>query len=397
MYEISHLGIQAEEEFLLYLARTTRNEWGENKIQLLLRQGINWNELQRLTAYHRVIPLVYRSLRYSCGGGTPISILHEFHKFNDAIARRNLFLTGELVKLNELLEKKGILSIPYKGPTLALLAYKNIGLRQFGDLDILVHSRDYQRTKEVLLESGYRMGSDWGWECSLVDDTHAVAIDLHMGIAPEIFSVRLDFKGLQERLEQLSIDRVKIKFNAPCAEDMLLILCIQLGKDAWGENAIRLSKVCDIAELLRTRSTMNWNLVAQEAKRLGCWRMTLLGLFVAHTMLGAPIPDSLVSEVHAQPGISVLTTHIYQELFSKDKTIHTTRLSRESFFFKLRERWRDKLFPHYHALRLHVTPNEKDLALLALPKSLGFLYYLIRPIRLARDYGVLLFTWSKTK
>jgi len=53
----------------------------------------------------------------------------------------NFFLTKELLELLTLFEAHCIPASPYKGPALAIMAYGNLALRQFSDLNILVHKR----------------------------------------------------------------------------------------------------------------------------------------------------------------------------------------------------------------------------------------------------------------
>jgi hypothetical protein len=55
-----------------------------------------------------------------------------------------------------LLESYEIPAIAYKGPTLAVSAYGNLSLRQFGDLDILVQDRAYERARQLLIKQGFR-------------------------------------------------------------------------------------------------------------------------------------------------------------------------------------------------------------------------------------------------
>ena len=55
---------------------------------------------------------------------------------------------------------------------------------------------------------------------------------------------------------------------------------------------------------------------------------------------------------------------------------------------KMRERLRDKV---RYLVRLATTHTVGDWMALPLPKPFFFLYYVLRPIRLARDYGRKLF------
>ena len=52
---------------------------------------------------------------------------------------RDLELTGELARLLDRFRRDGIAAVPYKGPVLAAQAYGDVALREFVDLDILVH------------------------------------------------------------------------------------------------------------------------------------------------------------------------------------------------------------------------------------------------------------------
>ena len=60
-------------------------------------------------------------------------------------------MTVELNKILKLLKANNIDTIPYKGPVLASLAYGDIALRQFQDLDISINQSDIFKTKDILI------------------------------------------------------------------------------------------------------------------------------------------------------------------------------------------------------------------------------------------------------
>ena len=67
----------------------------------------------------------------------------------------NLLMLGELIILLNLFEENGINAIPYKGPLLAISAYKNLVLRQFDDIDIFINKDNIVKVKEILIFHGY--------------------------------------------------------------------------------------------------------------------------------------------------------------------------------------------------------------------------------------------------
>ncbi|MBD3790221.1 MAG: nucleotidyltransferase family protein, partial [Campylobacterales bacterium] len=65
------------------------------------------------------------------------NILTELKAHYMSISRRNMLMSAELLRIMKLLEANNIEALAFKGPALAQMAYGNITMRQFGDLDVL--------------------------------------------------------------------------------------------------------------------------------------------------------------------------------------------------------------------------------------------------------------------
>lgn len=376
--------VRLEDELLLYWARTSVDAGTADRITAILQRGIDWRYLVESANHHRVVPLVSRN-SLQAADSVPQWVKDELRQGCAAIVRRNLHLTAELARLIDWLGTTGIFAIPYKGPLAAIAAYGNICLRQFADLDILVDPRTYLQTRNALLGRGYRLDPqrDFEWECTLTDEARLVSVDLHRSLAPDEFPIALDFKRLQLHLEPVWVAGRNIL--TPGIEDLLIILCIQLIKDGWGRAPPRLSKVCDIAELLRKHPSINWQRVVDEATVLRCRRMVSVSLIVAHRLLGAPVPPSILS-AELVDRLNPLVAHVCYRVLHRTDWNCPTQMSSAKFRFQVRECWRDKIYPTYRRFRSRLHPNERDRAMVTLPPSLSFLYYLIRPIRLVRDH-----------
>jgi hypothetical protein len=384
---IGPLGICAEEELLLCCARTSRDDQVVERIHTLLKNhAIDWPFVLERAAHHRVIPVVHASLRQIGGGLVPQQYLSELWRYRSAIARRNLFLTAELTDLFNLFKDREIPAIPFKGPLTALLAYGSLSLRQFGDLDILVDPHDYSRSRDALLTHGFRLTKNFDWQSTFVDSSGRVPVDLHRALAPLRFPFGVRARHLEDRLQTLRIGDCEVRTLG--IEDTLIVLCIQLARDGLSmESApLRLGKICDIAELLRTQPRIDWKFVRAEARRLGCRRIVALGLSVATELAGAPVPAAAPIDSRDLGALQSVKGHIYyNRLYTSARCARPEPLSADRFHFLAREHWRDKIYPLYCSLRARLTPNEKDHALLALPKALEFLYYGVKPLRVAKD------------
>jgi len=374
------LGLCAEDELLLLCVRPDTTSVTA-RIQELVRSGSDWRRVFESGAQHRVAPALYRALTRVPASAVPAGLLKALEARCAASGARNLYLLGELKKVVSRLEAHGISAIAYKGPVFAMTVYGSIAAREFGDLDVLVKPTDYDAARALLLAEGYEAAEDWGWESSWVRSAGMVRVDLHRSLTHESFPVRLDFGRLYGRLEREHPD-VLAGIPFPGLVDTLIVLCLQLAKDAADKGPLRLSKLCDIAQLVHSHRDIDWSSVREESRRMRCGAVVAFGLLCARELLGARTPDVRFSRKRIDA--PALLRHVRVRLFPAGAT-PAWRLSFERFHFNVRERWRDGLYPHYLEARQRVAPNEKDRAMLALPNSLGFLYYFVRPLRLIHD------------
>src|SRR5829696_2399929 len=125
-----------EFELLFCCARTRTDRKMEERIRELLRRGPEWEYLLRIAAGHGIVPLLQLNLSTVCPDAVPATVSEYLRQLFLANTRRNLLLTGELLRLLSAFETQGLPVVPYKGPTLSVLAYGDLALRQFNDLDL---------------------------------------------------------------------------------------------------------------------------------------------------------------------------------------------------------------------------------------------------------------------
>ena len=105
--------------------------------------------------------LVGLQLPAAASGVAPPEQISRFKEATRANAVRSLALTAELFKIMEVFRSQEILAIPYKGPVLAAQAYGNVALREYEDLDIVLHQRDMPKANEIMVGLGYRAKFPW--------------------------------------------------------------------------------------------------------------------------------------------------------------------------------------------------------------------------------------------
>lgn len=384
--------IRPEIELLLCCARTYIDSKTADRLKTLLQENIDWTYLTQMAIRQGVMPLLYFNLNATCPHAVPQTLLEQYQGYFRANALNNLFLASELLKLLRLFKDHGIPAIPYKGAVLAAAIYGNLTLRQFCDLDILVREQDFVKAEELLISQGYRSWRDFEWQQAFVHSSSSVHVDLHQGITASCFPCRLDFEGCWQRVESVSLVGTTVVNFSP--EDLLLILCVQVSRDCWDKRE-QLNKICDIAELIHVRQTLNWERVMEQACTLGCRRMLFLGLCLASNLLGTVLPEAVWVKIEADSVVRSLASQVCDRLFQEvyvapnvPKNYLGVFVERAIFNFRIRERLQDQ-FPYIlYLFQIALTPNQRDWEFVRSPIFLGPVYYLLKPIRLASKYGV---------
>jgi hypothetical protein len=369
---------------LLACARTAMDEPHAAQITALATQTMDWERIVYLSIGHGLAPLLYRSLNSIRPAGVPSSVMERFRNKAQEIAGRNLLLATELLTLLDLLKANGISAMPYKGPALACQVYGELRLRSFRDLDILVRRIDIPKVRNLLPESGYQpqlkmtAGKERAILRSECDEVfsgiNGRILEVHWAITPPYFSFHLETEDLFSRATTIELLGKSVLALSP--EDLLLILSVNGAKDMWN----RLEFICRVAELLHRYPDIHWPTIFSRARDLGADRMLLLGLFLAHQLLGASLPAEVLQRFQRSKMLWGMADEVCERLFVRPEDV-PSQFELTRFRLRTRERLRDRVT---YCFKRALSPTYKDLENLSLPPSLEFLYPLVRPFRLIR-------------
>ncbi|HEX8286099.1 MAG TPA: nucleotidyltransferase family protein [Pyrinomonadaceae bacterium] len=376
-----------ENELLLLCARRGGGGEAASRLRALAGGEVDWDYLYRLARRHAVLPLLHRGLEESAPGAAPEETRERLRaKFRENAAR-NTLLAGELVRVARLFGAAGVVPLAYKGPALAVGAYGDLALRRFVDLDIIVRRRDVARAGEQLLSLGYAkpVGLTTAQEKFLLRHQHNLAfthdggrltVELHWEVAPAPFASVPLGEGIWERASTVTLQGSEVKCLG--AEDLLLALAVHGTKHLWE----RLAWVCDVAALLDSSPGLDWDFVLGRARDSRVERMLRLALRLARGLCGAKLPDGVLAETR-DPVVSRLASEVVAALFAGAEYEPAGFARNVSFNVRARGRLGEKAAYVRHIF----TPTDADLAAVRLPAGMSFLYYFLRPARLALKGG----------
>jgi hypothetical protein len=325
---------------LVACVRTEVDTSSAERICNLVRQPLNWQWLAGTAEDQGVFPLFYHSIKRNAPEAIPAANQTAWQRKFYGNAARNLYLARTLSQLLDDLESNRIRALPYKGPLLATAVYGNLSLRKAGDLDLLVHRRDFRAAKELLLSRGYQIHVALTWKDHLVHQTDGINIDLHQTIAPRWYNYRVTFDDLWDRRSTINLDgKDLVTFSL---EDLLIVLCLDIVRDTAEATDLRLFKFCDLARVVKSCNAGNWQLLLEKAGQIGARGPLLVALRAADDLIGISMPTDIRNMAFSSAAVDIIARHTVAMVRNGPPTQkrfpHQTRI-----IVKVRDRPKDKL------------------------------------------------------
>ncbi len=350
--------------------------------------ALDWTYVLEFADRHRIAPLLHYYLNASPDIDAPAEVVQALKSHASEQALTNLFQTQELLKIMDRLKAAGVDSIPFKGPVLGQYLYNNIGLRPFGDLDILIHKNKFSRAKEVLLAHNYEpyrtfsaeeeeafLDTRMGFEFVRKDGQSV--IEVHWSFLNAVHTFNLSEEAVWKRREAFTLQGQDVAVFSPA--HLLIYLCAHGSKSLWA----RLRWICDVAELAASRKDDAdfWKTVIKLGKETRSQRMLYTGLYLAQVLLKTPLPPNIQRKIKSDIKVIRLTADVVVSLFAPaNKPVQP--INPVSFHLLMRERFVDRIPYYKHLFQLWSAPSTRDKDFVSLPRYLEFLYVLIKPIRM---------------
>jgi hypothetical protein len=360
-----------EDELCLLLARAQLSPEARERVLRLLAFQVRWELLFERARRYEVFPLLYAGLRALGFPGVPDPVRSEWTTIFSFNAIRTELLTQEVARILRLLGDAGIPVVPLKGVALGESLYGDPALRGLADIDVLVPATHAAEAFRLLQSAGYEsefiqprlldLALRYGKHCILTrqDSMRTYPLELHYGL---LWGGQLE----RELLAEVWSDAERKSYQgvpafALSAEWEFLYLAVHAAQHGW----LSLKWYADLDRLL-CRGMIDWKKVNEKAKRLGWQAAVQSSLAACASLFDTPVELAFASAPPSQLRVSRPS-----ELQVPSENLLLLRLHKTPAR-KLR----------YLAIRLLV-PTPAECRLLPLPSSLFFLYYALRPFRIA--------------
>ena len=233
--------VSPEFEVLLQCGRAGSPAERAERVEALVRNGLDWGRLLRLGEWHRMLPLLFWNLHRGPRGALPDGMMTVLHRFFVENAAAMLRLSGDLRGILSLFASRGVAVMAYKGPALAVQLYGNVALRHAGDLDLVVRPDEVLPARDLLLRLGYRsrhspsparlafmLKSRYG---EIFDRAAGQTVELRWGFTNGDVPFPINVGELLRRQRQVGLGGGTV--GTLDDFDLLLVLCVHGAKHYW--------------------------------------------------------------------------------------------------------------------------------------------------------------------
>ncbi len=340
----------------------------------------------KVALLHGMIGHLHRLVAVENLPGVDAALVNRLSDLQHAAEMRSLRQTAALLRLLEKLEGAGVRAMPIKGPAWAESLYGDVAMRVCADLDVLVSHDQMGAAREVALVSGY---ADAAWYNERVVEWHKEGwghiemwskganpyLELHWEVFVSIGCRSLRGEDLLAHATTGQLLGQEILVPSPT--DSLLIDCVHGTKHEWDTVELMLGLAVRVANT----SVEEWAGVLGAARRAGCRRRLVIGVAHVCEVFGLLIPAEIQVALDRDRIARLYLRHLkpafldkrYQKTAWEDLVRLLMRFCTEdSVLLSLR-----------HATVRIFTPGPEDWESYSLPARLTWLYYPLRPARLA--------------
>ena len=350
-----------------------------------LTANLDWNLALELAEEHSVQGVVSERLKETGHAGMPADA---WEKLLVSMRTQHLFtlsMTAELFRILDAFGQTGIETILVKGPVVSFLAYGDPAVRCYVDLDLLVRDRVILPASGIMTKLGFEADVP---EAAILSGKIPGEYLFRRAGARQIVELHTEktfrYYPRPMRLEDLFARRRRVPLEgreipALCLEDELVLNCIHGAKHFWE----RLMWPADIAAIVARHPEIAWERVMQAARDVGAERMVHVGLLLAESLLGVPVPEEMTANTNADSAARELVRQV--EGWLPTAGYKPPPLRRRAIFRQ--QMGGGGMRGAAYLVRLSLSPTEEDWAEGNAERGSRVWEAIKRPFRLMRKYG----------
>jgi len=273
-----------------------------NVLILLIR---DWDYLISTIIDRGIGPLLFKKLSLLTNSSQiPEFVKTKLQQVYYKTFSRSTILYEHFRKIAEVFTSQNIPLIALKGIYLSEWLYKDIGLRQFSDIDLLVNVEDGDKCIGILNLMGYKSTSGSYLSKFVMDQfdkihyppmiLNGVSVELHIKLNRKAEKYNLIIPTIWSNSIKTTINGVQI--YALNINDLLIHLCLHLDIHFRG-GKIQFTCFNDITNLIeKYKDTLNWSSIVETCRFYNCEEIVFEYIIMVHKYMKANVPNEILQE-----------------------------------------------------------------------------------------------------
>ena len=277
-----------------------------------LAASLDWNLALELAEEHSVLGVVTARLKEAGYRQMPAEA---WEKFQARMRTQHLFtlsMTAELYRILDAFAQAGIETLLVKGPIVSYLAYGDPAVRSYVDLDLLVRDPAILPASRAITALGFEadvpeaaiLAGKIPGEYLFKRTGAQQIVELHTEKTFRFYPRAMRIEDLYARQRRVLLEGREVP--TLCLEDEFVLNCIHGAKHFWE----RLMWPADIAAIVARHPEIAWERVREAARDVGAQRMVHVGLLLAESLLGVPVPPAMAASAKADGAASDLVRRV---------------------------------------------------------------------------------------
>jgi len=374
--------LSSKMQFILICCKSVIDENGIKIIRNNVTTANNLEEISILAYGHGVYPLFYHTVMEHASDLIDQEMKDAMAYLFKSIKVINETMVKELLHFIEIFEKHNIEVLSFKGPVLADIAYGDISLRQYLDLDIFCKRQDFKKISSILIADGYKAQFsiekfddktlfEFNHDVPFVNEEKGIVIEVHFEFfRKELYIPTEKFKPWES---VKNTDILTRKINTLSDETHLLFLAAHGSKHLWE----KVEWIVDIDKMVRYSENIDWDLVTIKAKQIGILNIFLSSLILSQNYFNTPLPNEIIKMNNNK--ITQFNNYFDKLILNSEAAPNIATLSRIHKFTRMRDSLGLRVISFLSSI---LRPNKSDREIVQFSDKYFFLYWPFRFFRL---------------
>lgn len=297
--------LHIEEKFILLATKIHLDKQTHEQLDGLILEIMNWDYLSNIAIDSGMAPLVHDKIgSLSNNHLIPDKIKTDLQQAYYKTLSRNIVLYDYFKIVIQLFQSENISVIALKGIYMAEWLYKDIGLRQLSDIDLLASKEDDEQCIGILHEYGFKESSKPAKSKYILKHRNhhhppmmikGISVEVHTELFNETFNYQLKNEDLWKHAVVTAINNTSVltlDFN-----HSLIYLCLHLDKHFSSGGFISFNGFCDITNILtKHKDVMNWKVIESLCQQYNCSKNFFRQIMLSCKYFHAPVPGKILEQ-----------------------------------------------------------------------------------------------------